>query len=172
MRHFRGSRGGRRGSMRPVIMTFKKVLDYAPASRTVDTVHQFNIAAGVDSVAAGQTTPTDVNVPTGSMVRFVEIQFSASNLVSQSEYFWATIQIKHTGQGVVSGRVVGGNPQRNQVFRQLQFQLGQNQSSNHVWKWKVPPKFQRLREGDVMVFTLESDVAHNSAVQIIYKFLR
>ncbi len=171
---FRSFRGFRRrsGGMRPVIQSFKKVINHAPASRTVDTVHAFNIAAGVDSQAAGQTSVTDVNVPTGSIIKWVEIQFSASNLVSQAAYFWATLQIRHTGQSTVSGRLVGGNPQRNQIHRQLQFQLGQNQNSNHVWKWKVPKRIQRVREGDVLLFTLESDVVHNSGIQIIYKFYR
>ncbi len=170
--HFsRGSR--RRSSMpRPVIQTFKKVINHAPASRTVTTVHNFLASTGVDSIAAGQTGVTDVNVPTGSRIDFIEFQFNFSNLVSQAAYFWVSIQRAHTGQPFISSRVVGGNPQRNQVHRQMQYIVGQDQNSNHVWKFKVPKKFGRVREGDSWGLTIESDIVHNSACQIIYKFLR
>ncbi len=165
-------RGMRRSMPRIVIQSFKKVINHAPASRTVTTTHVFNIMAGVDSVTVGQTGPTDVNVPTGSVIDFVEIQFSISQLVTQAAYFWATIQRVHSGQNFQSGRVIGGNPQRNQVHRQLQFLVGKDQNSNHIWKWKVPRKYSRVREGDVWALTIESDVVHNSAVQHIYKFKR
>ncbi len=169
-RSFRASR--RRSMPRAVIQSFKKVINHAPASRTVTTVHQFPMVLGTDSVAAGQTSVTDTAVPTGSIVKYIEIQFNATNLTSQSAYFWATLQVKHSGQPIISGRLVGGSPQRNQIYRQLQFVIGLDQNSNHVWKWKVPKRFQRVREGDAWNFTLESDVVHNSAVQIIYKFYR
>ncbi len=164
---------GRRSSMpRAVIQSFKKVINHAPASRTATTIHAFNISFGVDSVAAGQTSVTDVNVPTGSIIKFAEIQYNISQLVTQAAYFWATVQRTHVGQFPISGRLVGGSSQRNQVMRQLQLVVGKDQNSNHVWKFKVPKKFQRVREGDAWIFTLESDVVHNSAVQHIYKFYR
>jgi len=163
---------GRRNGMRPVIQSFKKVLDFAPASRTVTTTHQFNLVVGVDSVAAGQTTVSDANVPTGAMVKFIEVQYAISQLVSQAAYFWTTIQIRHAGQSVVSGRTVGGNAQRNQVFHQTHIVIGKDQNSNHVYKWKVPKGQQRVREGDTWQFTIESDVVHNSSIQAIYKFYR
>ncbi len=172
MPRFRSSRGMRSRGMRPVIQSFKKVLDFAPASRTVTTTHQFTMVDGVDSVAAGQTGVEDAAVPTGAVVKFIEIQFCISQLTSQAAYFWMTIQVKHSGQAVVPGRTVGGNPQRNQVYRQLMVVIGKDQNSNHVWKWKVPKRFTRVREGDKWVFTIESDVVHNSGTQVIYKFYR
>ncbi len=168
----RGFRGSRRRSSLQVVQSFKKVINHAPASRTVTTVHPFNVSFGVDSVAAGQTSPTDVNVPTGSVIKNFESQFSVTNLTNQNQYFWVSIQRTHSGQAPVSARAVGGHPQRNQVFRLLQFMVGQSQNSNHVWKFKVPAKYGRVREGDAWVMTIESDVVFNAAVQHIYKFYR
>ncbi len=172
MRHFRSSRGSRNRSLSTVIQSFKKVINHAPASRTVTTIHVFNISTGEDSVAAGQTSVTDVSVPTGSVMRAVEIQYSVSQLVSQAAYFWTTIQRLESGQAQISGRTVGGNPQRNQVHRQGQFMVGDDQNSNHVIRFPIPKRFQRVKDGSKWIFTIESDVVHNSAVQIIYKFYR
>ncbi len=173
MFHNYSRRSGRRsGSPRSVVQSFKKVINHAPASRTATTIHVFNISTGVDSVAAGQTSVTDVNVPTGSIIKYVEIQYSISQLVSQAAYFWVTIQRLDSGQAQISGRTVGGNPQRNQVLKQLQLVVGKDQNSNHVWKFKVPKRFQRVREGSKWLLTIESDVVHNSAIQHIYKFYR
>ncbi len=163
-----------RRSSRPkaIIQSFKMVVDHAPASRAATTVHNFTISTGQDSLAAGQGSPINTNVPTGAIIPFFEIQWSTVNLVSVSAYFWVTIQRLHSGQSAISGRVVGGDPQRNQVHRQLQYIVGKDQNSNHVWKFSVPPKYRRVREGDIWMFTIESDVVHNSAVQIIYKHQR
>ena len=163
---------GRRSGLGAVVQSYKKVLNFAPASRTVTTTHTFIASDGQDSVAAGQTGVTDASVPTGSVIRNIEFQFSVTNLTSQSEYFWASIQRVHTGQGAISARAVGGSPQRNQVHKLYQFMVGKDQNSNHVWKFKVPKKFGRVREGDAWMLTIESDAVHNSAVQVIYKFYR
>ena len=156
---------------RQVIQSYKKVINHAPASRTTGK-QAFGISTGVDSVAAGQTSATDTQVPTGSVIKFIEIQFSVSNLVSVSMFQWIAIQQLRSGQSSIAPNVVGGDPQRNQVHFQKMIQVGKDQNSNMTIRFKVPKKFQRVREGDIWEFTTIADQVSSSAVQIIYKFYR
>ncbi len=169
MRHY-----GRRQSIRPrtIVQSFKKVINHAPASRAAATNIEFSIATGVDSTAAGQTGPTDVNVPTGSVIKYFEIQFPCTNLVAVSAFQYLSVQQLRSGQVSVNADVIGGSPQRNQVFFQKLYSIGKEQNSTMIIKFKVPKKFQRVREGDRWVFSTLNTVVHTSAVQIIYKFYR
>ncbi len=167
-RHYRRRSMG----MRPVIQSQKVVLNYAPTSRAATSVLTSNLSKGIDAVAAGQSGPTDPNVPTGSIIKYFEIQWSVTNLINVSQFFWISIQRRHSGQPQVSPRLVGGHPQRNQVFYQKQFMLGQSQNSNHIIRFKVPKKYQRVRDGDLWDFIWESDQVHTEALQVIYKYYR
>ncbi len=158
--------------MAPVIQSYKKVLNFAPTSRAASTKLNQILTTGTDSVAAGQTGVTDSAVPTGAVIKYIEISFSVANLVNVSQFFWYTIQMVHTGQSSVAPRVVGGNAQRNQVFHQVQFMVGQSQNSNHMFRFKIPKKFQRVREGDKWQLVFESDQVFTEACQVIYKFYR
>ncbi len=166
MRHFR-----RRSSRmaRPFVKTYKKVLDFAPASRVASTIIEFEMTQGVDSLSPGQSSVTDGLVSTGSRVRLIHIDIPFGYTATATAFFWLTIQLLHAGQSAIGPRVVGGNAQRNQVLYQKHFMLGENQ--NLMWHkdFKIPPKFQRVREGDKWVIAYESDVAHASGAQIIYK---
>ncbi len=169
----RGSRGSRRGSSpRAVVQSFKKVINIAPASIVASTNITASISTGVDSVAAGQTSAVDSNVPTGSVIRFIEIQWAAQNLVNVAAFAFLSIQRTHSGQGVINPQVVGGDPQRNQVHFQRILCIGQNQNVNFVMKFKVPKKYQRVRDGDTWKFTIQSTQIATVATQIIYKFYR
>ncbi len=77
---------------RTVIQSFKKVINYAPAGRTASAKLDFEMATGQDSVAAGQTGSTDVNVPTGSVITSIDIQYCISNLVGVSGFQHISIQ--------------------------------------------------------------------------------
>lgn len=167
-RHFR-----RRSSrMAPVIQSYKKVINSAPASRAAATDITIFMTAGKDSVAAGQTSVTDPDVPTGSVIKYIEIQYCVTNLVAISAFFNITIQLVHSGQSPVSPLTVGGSPQRNQVFFQQLFSVGKEQNSTHVYRFKIPKKFQRVREGDSWLFTTNGSVVYTDAMMIIYKFFR
>ncbi len=166
-------RGSRRRFMpRPVIQSFKKVLNDAPASRLAATNIITNLSVGVDSAAAGQTSPTDANVPTGSSIRFFEIQWAMGNLTGGNNFFHVTIQLTRSSQSVVSPNVVGGNTQRNQVFFQSLFQIGTEQNGSRVYRFRVPKMFQRVREGDTWRFVRQGDATFTDSVQVIYKFYR
>lgn len=165
MRHFRRARR----SFRPLVKTYKKVLDYAPASRVAATNIEFTISTGVDSLAIGQGGVTDELIPTGSRLQLIHIDVPFGYTAAATAFFWLSIQLIHTGQSSVNPRVVGGNAQRNQVMFQKMFMLGSNQ--NLLWHkdFKIPKRFQRVREGDKWMIVYQSDVAHASGAQIIYK---
>ncbi len=158
--------------MRAVIQSFKKVLNDAPASRASATNISLNLAKGEDSVAAGQTGVIDPDVPTGCVIKYFEIQWSYANPTAGVIFLHTTIQKLHSGQSPISPNVVGGNPQRNQVFHQSMRAISLNQNGNAVFRFKVPKKFQRMREGDVWQFNRIGNASFSDAIQVIYKFYR
>ncbi len=159
-------------AVRNIVQSFKKVINDAPASRLSATSIQTTLSTGVDSVAAGQTGPTDSNVPTGSVIKFFEIQWSMGNVSGGNNFFNVAIMQVHTGQSIVAPNVVGGSALRNQVFHQDAFQIGTDQNGSRKYRFKVPPKFQRVREGDSWRFIRQGDATFSDAVQVIYKFYR
>lgn len=159
-------------SLGTVIQSYKKVLNHAPTSRAAATDHLTLLTRGQDSVAAGQTTATDANIPTGALVKYIEIQYSSVNLVAVASFLhWAIIRT-HSGQTAPSSNAVGGDPLRNQVHLQGMYTMGQNQNSNRTIRFKVPKKFQRVRDGDSWFFSKTCDTVFSDSVQVIYKFYR
>ncbi len=154
------------------IQSFKKVLNFAPTSRAAAATIVQVLVQGVDSTAAGQTAPTDPLVPTGSIVKYIEIQFAYTNLVLISLFFHISIQHLRSGQASVSPLLVGGDPQRNQVHWQMLRSLGQTQNGNFVIKFKVPSQFQRVRDGDKWDLVFNGSAVYTQATQVIYKFYR
>ncbi len=153
---------------RPVIKSYKKVLNFAGASQAVGN-HVDVLTNGLDSVAIGQTGPTDPGVPTGSSIRFIEIQYSAYNGINTAAFLHFSIQLLHANQTFVDPRLVGGNPQRNQVLHQALTNVGQLQTFTRKFKFKIPKRFQRVREGDRWEFVYHNDQSVNDIKQIIYK---
>ncbi len=169
MRHWgRRSRGRSRG-MRPTIRTFKKVLNFAPASTGAGVQQDQVVITGVDNLAIGQTSPTDATVPTGSKIAYFEIQLALTNLSAVFCATHITIQRLVSGQTAISPLLVGGNAQRNQVFMQSLRSTGEGQNQTWTIKFKVPPKFQRMSEGTAWMFSFSSHVSTSFASQIIYK---
>lgn len=144
----------------------------APASRTAATNQIFAVVTGVDNATVGQSTAVDSNVPTGAIVKYIEFQLAMQNLVNVAAFAHVTIQYKLANQNNVSPNVVGGNPQRNQVLHQDLFCIGQNQNVNRTYKFKIPKKFQRVREGMIWQLVWQGDQIHTAAAQAIYKFYR
>ncbi len=168
-RSFRGSR--RRSSMRPVIQSYKKVLNFAQASFTAGFQNEL-LVNGADSTAAGQTSATDATVPTGALVKFVEFQLAINNSVASPLYINVSLQYKNAGQTFQDPNAIGGNAQRNQVLHQELFSVGQDQNSTHKFKWKIPGKFQRIREARQWSVTWSCSASCNREAQCIYKFYR
>ncbi len=168
-RHFRRRRNG---GQRPVIVSYKKVLNFAPVS--VGTAKQdFLLVDGKDSISSGQTSPTDANVPVGSRVTAIVIQLAITNLAATSMFTHISTQMLLSGQAnTIAPNVVGGNSQRNQVFHQSLFSTGLNQNQNRQYIFKIPAKYQRVREDQKFLFTIISDATNAHTVQAIYKFYR
>lgn len=161
----------RRMSMgpRPIIKSYKKVLNDAAASRAAGTTVELDLVTGIDNNAIGQTGVVDGTVPTGSIIKYIEIQYACTNLVATSDFIHIAIQKLHSGQTKVSPATVGGNPQRNQVFFQKMMSVGQGQSAYWTIKFRIPKKFQRIREGDKWVFTRIFSAVTTDITQAIYK---
>ncbi len=158
--------------MQPVIQSYKKVINEAPTSRAAGAVIALNIARGVDSVAAGQTGPIDADVPTGSVIKFIEIQYSVTNLVAVSLFHFISIQLILNGQSGIAPDVVGGSAQRNQVHFQTTYSVGKEQNSTRIFRFKIPKRFQRMREGMIWQFSRIGSAVYADNVQAIYKFYR
>ncbi len=165
-------RSRRRSSPRTVVQSYKKVLNFAPASLGAGKEDHL-LVDGKDSTTSGQTGPTDANVPTGSIITSILIQQSYSNLAATARYINTSVQMLLGGQAnTVASTAVGGNDQRNQVFHQELFNVGEAQNANRSYLFKVPKKYQRLREGMKWLFTYNADGTHTRSVQVIYKFYR
>ncbi len=168
----RGYRGGRRRSgPRAVVQSYKKVILFAEATFTAGFQSEI-IVDGKDSLAAGQTSATDANVPTGCIVRFIEVQFAAHNPAESACYLNCTLMYTLSGQGVIDPDTVGGNDRRNQILHMDLFSVGGFQNSTHKFKFKIPPKFQRVREGMQWRLVWNNSATINRKVQMIYKFYR
>ncbi len=163
-RHFR-----RRMRMQmPLRKTYKKVLNFAGESHAASAKIDRFMAVGVDSIAIGQTGPTDANVPTGSRITSILIKLAASNVISIQSFMHITVQHLHSGQGTISPLVVGGNPQRNQVHHQDLRNMSVQSNFNYSYLFRIPKKYQRMREGDSWSFTYACDQIWTDVSQIIY----
>ncbi len=165
----RGSRGFRRRSgLRPVIKSYKKVINFASASFTAGFQTEV-ISTGVDSVAIGQTGPTDGNVPTGALVKYIEVQFAVSNVVLTPCFLTCTLQYTESGQSFIDPDTMGGSPQRNQCLHMDMFTVGEGQNSLHKFRFKVPKGMQRIREGRRWGLCWNTSATVNRKVLMIYK---
>ncbi len=168
--YHRGSRGFRRRSTpRPIVHTFKKVLNFLPASFAAGFTNE-PFALGKDSQTLEQVTNIDGDIPTGAILKYFEIQFALANLVEAACFINCTIQYKLAGQSFIDPDAVGGNNQRNQVLHQDLFSVGGFQNSTHKFKFKVPKKFQRMRENMEWSLVWSTTASINRMSQIIYKF--
>ncbi len=161
----------RRSSMAGITQSYKKVLDFAPASIGAGKIN-YLLVTGTDSVAAGQTSVTDSQVPTGARIMSFTVIFGASQIVGGSVFCYTSFQRLLVSQGTVDPRTVGGNAQRNQVLHQDMFSIGINQNANRVYHFKVPKGMQRVREGAAWHFVVNGTNTLTQAVQVIYKFYR
>ncbi len=165
MRHFR------RRIFRPIVKTYKKVITHAPASHAGSTKIEFPLASGIDSISPGQTSAFDVNVPTGSVIEYIDINYAFINIAGTggADFMSISIQMTLSGQSTIDPRVIGGNPQRNQVFKQEIFSMGHDQNGNRTYRFKIPKKYQRLREGMQWLFVVINSGTFSDNLQAIYK---
>ncbi len=155
---------------RPVIKSYKKVLNFAGASHAGATDILFPLSEGVDSISAGQSTVVDGTIPTGSVLKFIELQYTAGNLSAVFNTLNFIIQQLQDGQTGSSPITIGGDKKRNQVHLQGAWSIGEGQNSTHVIRFKIPKRFQRVREGDKWFFIVRGSATFSDQLQVIYKF--
>ncbi len=152
--------------------SYKKVINHAPTARAAASAISHAIVVGTDSVAAGQTGPTDTAVPTGSVIKWLEIQYAYTNLVAVSLFHHSILQLARSQQANIDPLVVGGNNARNTVVHQELRSLGKEQNGTIKLKIRIPKIYQRIREGDFWTFITNGSAVYTDAVQVIYKFYR
>ncbi len=165
MRHFRR----RSRPQRTITRTYKKVLNFAPASHAAGLAVNNIIVQGVDSATLGQTGATDGTVPTGAIVEEVIIQYGVANLAAVACFHHFCIQYVVGSQSLfVPPNLVGGNNQRNQVLLQGMSSIGQGQNKQINLRYKIPRRFQRIKEAEQIVFSILGTTAITDSLQIIY----
>ncbi len=148
--------------------SYKKQINHTIVSSALLTANA--ICSGVDSLALGQTTITDANVPTGSKVRGFLIQLSITNPGTTSVEWGANLQYIVSGQASnVNPLAVGGDPQRNQVLKSWHGIISQDSMTNINQYVKIPKFLQRVKEGMIWRIAINSSAAREQAIQIIYK---
>ncbi len=167
---FRRNRRRRSSAPRAVIQSYKQISVDGPASRASATNILHTIVSGVDNY----TGPGGAfnNVPTGAVVKFITILATFTNLVSISSLLHFNVQLRRSGISAVTPGAVGGSPNRNTVIHTDMKFIGQNQNTNIRISLKIPPIFQRVREGDTWIIVYRADTVFASATQAIYKFYR
>ncbi len=170
---YRGYRGFRKRNGRPrqVIQSYKKVLNDAPISSAGGTTKQFTLVTGQDGIA--QTgAPTDNNVSTGSIIKNITIQAGFANLANTAGFVHVAIMQLNSEQTNINPDTVGGDSRRNQVFYQRLFSVSQGTSVNLNINFKIPKRFQRVREATVWRFLWKNSETMSYAGQAIYKTYR
>lgn len=153
-----------------VVQSYKQIYINGPASGAASTNIDSSFANGVDNYSG--PTANNNEVPTGAVIKEVDCQVALSNLVAVTDNVVISIQHTRSGQTPITANAQGGNPQRNQVHYTKNIFVGKEQNTNLHWKFKIPKKYQRVREGDNWYLTLRSDQTFAYLVQCIYKFYR
>ncbi len=170
MRHFRGFRGSRRRSIpRGSTRSAKYIVVGAPASEAAG-LQAITMSNGTDNATLGQTGVTDVAVPVGAKITQFEIFMPKVNLGAGTANFvhW-TIQRTLTGQSVVNPITAGGNPLRKNIILSGVIGMGEGQNNSTHIKFRVPPKMQRVGDGDVWNIVNNNLAAVSVVYYIIYK---
>ncbi len=148
--------------------TYKKQINHIIVSAAGLLAH--DVVVGVDSLALGQTSITDPNVPTGTKIRGITVMVSISNPSTLSLEYGFNLQYLVAGQTAnVNPLAVGGDAQRNQVIKSWHGIVAQDTMVNVTKYVKIPKQFQRMREGMRWRLVSDSSVSREHAEQFIYK---
>ncbi len=170
MRHFRGSRGSRRGSIpRAMVRSVKYIVNIAGSSEAAGLV-TIPIADGNDNTTLGQTSTTDINVPVGSKITKFVIMMPKVNLGSATANFitWSLQKLK-VGQSIQDPILAGGKALRKNIVLTGMMGLGAGQNSSMVIKYNVPRSMQRMADGDNWQLVQNNGLVVSTQYQFIYK---
>lgn len=152
-------------TLRP-IQSYKNIVVNGPVSQSAATniSDVFILGKDLQNISGGVN-----EVPTGNKVDSIDVQCSFTNLVSVSANLVFSIQSIHSGQSVITPNGQSGSPQRNQVYYTRNLFLGKDQNSNFHFRFKIPKKYGRIREGDQWILVFRCDTVFASVTQMIYK---
>lgn len=167
MRRYRSQRKAL--AFRPV-QSFKQIVVDGPASRAAATNIVTTLSNGVDNYSG--PSANNYEVPTGATIKSFNVQICLMNLVSQVINVVVTLQLKRDGQSITTPNAQGGAAGRNRVFYTKQLFIGKDQQNNLEYNFKIPKKYQRVRETDQWSIVIRGDATFSSLVQGIYKFYR
>ncbi len=171
MPRFRSFRGSRRRSSVPrsVTRSVKYIVQQAGASEGAGTT-AVTMVKGVDNATLGQSGIADADVPTGCKVAKIEIFMPKVNLgASTANFIHWSIQRTVTGQSIISPTGAPGNPLRKNIMLSGVLGLGAGQNNNLHISYKIPPKMQRIADGDVWQVVNNNGLAVSTVYQFIYK---
>ncbi len=171
MRHFRSFRGSRRrsGLPRGSTRSAKYIVIAGPVSEAAGTI-AVSLVNGTDNASLGQTGGSDIAVPVGAKITSFDIFMPKVNLTGASANFitW-TLQRTLTGQAIVNPLSAPGNPLRKNIMITGVVGLGTGQNNQIHIKFKVPPKFQRVGDGDVWNLVNDNNGVVSAYYYCIYK---
>ncbi len=153
-----------KGSTRSV----KYVIDEAQTTSGVAKV-LFSVVAGGDNATLGQTSGTDITIPTGAKVKQINFMTCWGSITGVSTFLHWSIQLIHSGQSSVDPTAVGGSPLRTNVMMQGMQCIGDKQNATVDVKYKIPKRFWRLKDGDQWAFVSKSSTNVDTVKQAIYK---
>ncbi len=171
MRHFRGSRGSRRGSSYPrsMVRSVKYIVNIGGASEGSGVQVQ-TIAAGKDNTTLGQVDTFDTEVPVGSRITKLLLMCPKVNLGSSTANFicW-TLQKIRVGQTVQDPLLAGGKAQRQNIHLTGMLGLGAGQNNSLIIKFNIPKGLQRMGDGEGWQLVTNNGLAVSTQYQFIYK---
>ncbi len=172
MRHFRGYRGTRRrnGLPRSTIRTVKRIVVGAASSEAAGLI-AVTVVQGNDTGLQGQTGVTDTTVPVGSKIAAFEIFMPKVNLAATANFITWSLQRTQAGQSVLNPVSAGGANTRNNIMLTGVVGLGEGQNNNLHVKYRIPPKFQRIQDGNVWSLVMNNTSAVSTFYYMIYKII-
>ncbi len=170
MPRFRSYRGSRRrsGIPRSTVRSNKYIVNIAAASEAAGVI-AVTMALGTDNATLGQSSTIDTAVPVGAKISKIEIFMPKVNLAATANFVHWSIQRTLSGQSVINPILAGGNSLRRNIMLQGVVGLGEGQNNQLHVTFKIPPKYQRIGDGDLWGLVHNNTGAVSTTYQFIYK---
>lgn len=156
-----------RRTVRPVIQSVKRQIVVGPITQVPGNI-QYTLTKGTDLLSV----PVEqAEVPTGAIVKYIEVQVSQQHVGTTDTAFTVlSVQLVHSGQVAIDPYTTGGNEQRNQVMHTIVRCVSPLQNSNVMIKFKIPKRYQRIRNGDRWIMTVNNNIALEHLHFVFFKY--
>ncbi len=152
------------------IRTAKYIVVSGPATEGAG-LQVIGLTIGTDNATLGQTSVTDIAIPTGAKIESMEIFMPKVTLGGTANFITWSIQRILSGQAVVNPITAGGNPLRKNILLTGVLGLGTTQNDKLHIKFRIPKKFQRVGDGDAWQIVTNNFLAVSTNYYIIYKVI-